>query len=224
LRSHTPLRASSYKRHGGEPAARPPAQPYKPRRQGDTNLLKALTPVRRGAGVLRLLALTLTLLSPAAAYAALPEAQERPPVWFEQGSDYAKAQRLGLAQELRFNADATAYTIALRGLSGGTIIIDDLVLVRTSDQVASYTLEIARPIGGGLHPVQFTARLWVSPSPPAPDGTGACAQLDLLAAAGTLARGRCGADARMQIILTLPHDAAGQATVSLRPARIATGP
>jgi hypothetical protein len=154
---------------------------------------------------------------------ATVDVDEAPPITFAAGSDHAQAQTIGFAGAFSAGNNAASFTLSLNGLSGGTVTIDNLTYITREASVASYKVQIATAIGGGINPSTLKVRLWTGGTAPTADGDASvCAVLDLEAALNTESSAACtAAGVKVQLVYTLPTGQTTQSdTVSIRPSSV----
>ncbi|MEM2083947.1 MAG: hypothetical protein QXV10_05485 [Nitrososphaerota archaeon] len=74
----------------------------------------------------------------------------KPPLLWEQGSDYGTASSLGYATGWSLSTNKTYFSITVRGSPELTVIIDDIFRVVNTTNIASFKVEIATAISGSL--------------------------------------------------------------------------
>ena len=103
----------------------------------------------------------------------------KPPLLWEQGSDYTTAASLGYATGWSLSTNKTYFSITVRGSPELRVEIDDIFRVVNTTNVASFKVEIATAISGSLVGKinTLTLEFW--------DDSGVKGTLNLLAIQGT---------------------------------------
>lgn len=205
------------------------AQPRTGPRTGLATKLSAM--MTKKAATTMMLA-TLAVFGPAMAYAGItviyPEStftadvDETPPIVFAAGGDHASLEAAGLAGSFANVNNAGGFTLTLRGLSGGTVTVDDVLNVTAEATVDTFKFEIATALGGGIVPDTFKLRFYTGNVAPTADGdANVCGVLDLTAAVDTETTGTCNRSVDVQVIYALPDGQTTESdTVLIRPSSI----
>jgi hypothetical protein len=195
-----------------------------------TNDRKVTKKIRSGFATALLL--SIALFGPMVAFAGVTviwpssetmvDVNTDPPIQFAAGADHARAESLSFSGAFAAQNNDASYTLTVSGLSGGTVIIDELVTVTRTIAVTSYKLEIASALAGTLTtPETLKVRLWTGDIAPTADGDAqVCGVLDLMAALETESAACSAATVKMQLVYGLGADASGSSSVSVRPSSI----
>lgn len=196
----------------------------------------------------------LALFSPLVAHAGIqvvyPESAHTvdinttPPIQFDKGGDFARAQSLGFLGGWSGKNNNASFDLTLSGLSGGILQIDHYINATAVADINTFKFEVSSALdtGGTLDPdapdneiESFYLCAWygtVAPTNPPVAGsectdpganTVVCASLNLESVAGTESTGGpCPdtPDLQLQIYLDLKDDSTGTNSVSIRPSSI----
>lgn len=126
------------------------------------------------------------------------------------------AQRAGFVGPFISGLLNGAYELPLYGLSGGSVVVDDLILIEPALRDGAYVLTIGDALGPGVtRPTELSLRLWARA--PAETEMRVCGVLDLLQPAGTPMEGVCRGTTHVQLVFTFPSDAEGSDRVTIVP-------
>ena len=147
------------------------------------------------------------------------------PITWASGSDYTLAQSNGFAGSFSTSNNASSFTLAISGLSGGTVTIDKLLNVVATSNVSTFKVKISTGISGTLSPTPTTLKLrfWTGSTAPADDGSsGVVAVLSLKATEGTetLTTISGSQTVYVQLVYQLASSTTGSSSVSIQPSSI----
>lgn len=131
---------------------------------------------------------------------------------FEKGADFDTAHDAGWVENFTLGAGNASFNLTLRGPSGGTVTIDDLVAAnRTSEE--GFRVNVTDPLEGDA---SVKIRFWNGTTPPRTDAAANVCVVVNTSEAG-VANGTCRAPVvHLQYVLTLPEGVDGSGPFSFR--------
>ena len=189
---------------------------------------------KRTDAVLYVLLIVIAILAPVVSYAGVSliypdstittDVNTSPPITWAQGADYSQAATSGFAGSFATSDNASAYTVAVSGLSGGTVTIDKLVDVIATAGVSTFKVKISSALSGTLTaPTTLKLRFWTGATAPTADGDAqVAAVLDLTAAVDTETATTVAGDQTVfiQLVCEYSSSTSGSSTVSIQPSSI----
>ena len=185
------------------------------------------------SSALTFLLLGVSILGPITAYAAVTVIYPKSthtvgiagtaPISFDAGADYWSAEANEFSAAWLGHDSNASFTVELNALSGGNVTIGKYVEATAGAGVTKWRLEISDAVPGGAtltaaEIVSLKIRLWTGGAAPTTDNSaGICGILNLESAAGNRTAYCPTGTVYLQSIFELASDAAGTATVSIRP-------